>query len=345
MGADIMRQQCGMPSVASGPSRARTASPKSVARQRCRRPCVLATVLQCVLAAGASAATPRFSAPVAVDTGPDPARQVAVDLSGDGRPDLAIADGPRSVSVLLGRGDGSFDKRRAFPVARVPLDIASADLDGDGDLVTTSNDRAGTVTVLLNDGAGRFRRDRTYPANAWMLNTADINHDGLIDVLAAAAERSGLVVLLGAGAGRLTAARRYPGADVSDLDLGDLNGDGNLDAALSGDHCDSLFSGYVAVQLGNGDGSFGSATTFRTGGSDPVTVALADFNHDGKLDAAAANYWSANVAIMLGLGDGTFAPRTRYPMWWGTLRALERPGLRRFCVRSRLRRPNRVDRP
>jgi len=42
-------------------------------------------------------------------------------------------------------------------------------------------------------------------------------------------------------------------------------------------------------------------------------VVLADFNGDGVLDAATANYTSGGVSVLLGNGDGTFGTRTDYP--------------------------------
>src|SRR5438034_911093 len=43
-------------------------------------------------------------------------------------------------------------------------------------------------------------------------------------------------------------------------------------------------------------------------GSNPASVAAGDFNRDGVLDLATANYGSNNVSVLLGNGDGTFQP-------------------------------------
>src|SRR5262249_9665779 len=55
----------------------------------------------------------------------------------------------------------------------------------------------------------------------------------------------------------------------------------------------------------NGDGTFQAAVNFGAGGG-PDSVAVGDFNDDGKSDLAVANLNSANISVLLGNGDGTF---------------------------------------
>src|SRR5229473_3580212 len=47
-------------------------------------------------------------------------------------------------------------------------------------------------------------------------------------------------------------------------------------------------------------------------GSYATSVVVGDFNGDGVLDLAAANWSSASVSVLMGVGDGTFAPERRF---------------------------------
>lgn len=51
--------------------------------------------------------------------------------------------------------------------------------------------------------------------------------------------------------------------------------------------------------------SFGPAASYAVG-ANPQAVVTADFNRDGKLDFAVANYDDNSVSVLLGNGDGTF---------------------------------------
>jgi hypothetical protein len=67
----------------------------------------------------------------------------------------------------------------------------------------------------------------------------------------------------------------------------------------------------VSVLLGNGDGTFGAQALFAAG-SYPISVAVGDFNGDGRPDLAVANYFSFDVSVLLGNGDGTFGAQARF---------------------------------
>src|SRR5437879_6529689 len=79
-------------------------------------------------------AAPLFAAPfLSFDTGSVPYSVAIGDLNGDGKPDLATANGgSNTVSVLLGNGDGSFGVRTDYGTGSNPYSVAIGDLNGDG---------------------------------------------------------------------------------------------------------------------------------------------------------------------------------------------------------------------
>ena len=83
----------------------------------------------------------------------NPSAVVAVDLNQDGYQDvMATNDLDDSISILLGRGDGSFQARKtvSLGVGSAPNWIAVADFDNDGRLdVAVTNYGLNTVGILL----------------------------------------------------------------------------------------------------------------------------------------------------------------------------------------------------
>ena len=67
----------------------------------------------------------------------------------------------------------------------------------------------------------------------------------------------------------------------------------------------------VGVFLNNGDGTFGTMKTYATS-EYPYSVAVGDFNGDGKIDLAVSGYQDSVVNILLGNGDGTFKAHVDY---------------------------------
>jgi hypothetical protein len=123
-------------------------------------------------------------------------------------------------------------------------------------------------------------------------------------------------VLLGNGNGSFQAAGTFAaGGGPRSVAVADVNGDGRLDLVVAGYGlaCDPYcvpIDETVRVLLGNGDGTFQPARSFAAG-TRPSSVAVGDFNGDGVLDLAVANFGSFNVSVLLGNGDGTFqAPRS-----------------------------------
>jgi len=116
------------------------------------------------------------------------------------------------------------------------------------------------------------------------------------------------------GAVSFVAHRDFVAADVADrFAQADLNGDGVTDLVVANANLNST---NISVLLGNSDGTFQSDILISTGGFGPFAVALADFNGDGKVDAAVTNL--SGVAVLLGDGQGGFGAPTTFRAGSGT---------------------------
>jgi hypothetical protein len=239
------------------------------------------------------------------------------DVNRDGTPDVVTANsGARSVSVLLGTGDGGVAAKVDYALGSFAAAIALGDLNNDGYLDIVTNAGGG---VLLGAGNGSFAAATadTSGIGGVSLALGDVNGDGKLDVATANGpagyEVKGTVsVRLGKGDGTFATNVDYAaGFGPHALALGDLNGDHKLDiVVVNNGYGDGGWS--VSVLLGKGDGTFADQVSYDSG-LFPNMVALGDLNGDSKLDIIMANSGASPVSVLLGRGDGTFAEKVDLP--------------------------------
>ncbi|HTC94233.1 MAG TPA: FG-GAP-like repeat-containing protein [Terriglobales bacterium] len=246
--------------------------------------------------------------------GANPIAVVAGDFSKDGNQDVAVADnGGNGISVLLGNGAGGLGAANPFATGAGPFDIAIGDFNNDGNPdLFVANFTGSFATPLrgVGDGtfavkSGVFDSNTFNPADAAL---ADFNGDGKLDVAMVENGNNKVSVFLGKGDFTFPMNADYAvGANPISIAAGDFNGDGKPDLVVADLNGAAGANLSVLLNKGDGTGVFLPAASYGAG-TNPNEVQAGDFNGDGKLDIAVANFGSNNVSILLGNGDGTFQP-------------------------------------
>ncbi|MES2778198.1 MAG: FG-GAP-like repeat-containing protein [Bacteroidota bacterium] len=259
-----------------------------------------------------------------LSTGSIPYSSRNTDIDGDGKPDIVVANqSGNSVSVIRNTsvaGVGSFAAKLDFATASSPYTVAVGDIDGDGkpDLV---------VACFFNQKVSVFRNTST-PASisfdtrvdltsgfCTSVAIADYDGDGKPDLAAACHSPNNVLVFRNtspaAGSVSFAAGLSFtPGASPLCIASGDIDGDGKVDLVTANSD-----GGTISVlRNGSSPGSINFAPkTDAATGTDPRYCIVGDFDNDGKMDIASANYGSGTVSILRNVsssGSVTFGVKT-----------------------------------
>lgn len=136
--------------------------------------------------------------PVALET-------ADINSKDDGEVDLVVINqGDESLSILLGKGDGTFQvpSLTMLDVGSQPGAIATADFNEDGATdLAIANEATATISILFGDGTGVFAPPIPEPARAFpsAIGVADLNNNGFPDLLVTNRDDNSLSVLLNTG--------------------------------------------------------------------------------------------------------------------------------------------------
>lgn len=252
-----------------------------------------------------------FKPPDFLSVGAYPTAIVIGDFTNDGEDDLAVANGaapfgvPPSISLLSGRGDGTFDPQVVTMVSVYPDSLAAGDLDGNGTLDLVVRGGFGEKILILDGQRDSSFRERlaipvadgvivSFAMRQGAFHIADFNDDEVLDVLSLnnvseslfLGNESGSLseVRFGAWFSRALAVEDFDGNGSDDIVVGTVEGDiivilrdeGRLEPPPSIPH--ESFSG---------------------------PLVSADFNEDGFPDlAAVSSKIFTGREISLGLSDG-----------------------------------------
>jgi hypothetical protein len=165
--------------------------------------------------------------------GVSPSAITSADFNADGNQDLAVTNlADNTVSILLGRGNGTFTTQTILATGTGPAGITTADFNNDGHAdLAVSNHTAGTASILLGNGDGTFLAHNDFTTGAGPVGIIAANFTGATLDLAVADESANNVdVLVGNGDGTFTAPISLPtGNSPVAVAAADLNGDATID--------------------------------------------------------------------------------------------------------------------
>jgi hypothetical protein len=255
-----------------------------------------------------------FAAKTDYTVGSNPTSLAIGDFNRDGNQDIAISNyGSNSVSICLGNGSGTFGTVTHFAVANGPIQIALGDFNRDGILdFVTSNYGASSISICLGNGTGGFSVPTNMSSGSYTygLVVGDFNGDGNSDIAVTADQKA--CIFLGDGIGGFGPKSLYPmgptNMTMRRLVVADFNNDGIQDLAAA-NYGSSNFGTYFSYRFGDGLGGFGNDITLEKSVSCAYRIeslAVGDFNGDGKQDIVAADYFGTFLSVCLNDGYGGF---------------------------------------
>ena len=264
-----------------------------------------------------------FGPPKAFPAGSFPFYLTTGDFNGDGVPDLAVTNLPANVgtagavTVLLGKGDGTFAPAVSYPVGEFVGTVVAADFDGDGNVDLAALDTqtgianyTNKVWVLLGRGDGTFQPalSTATGTGSGYLSFADVNNDGNVDLIIADQFASAMAIMLGNGDGTFQPSNEYLSAAQAIVTAPVPLADGTTSILSPDGASNGLMLSFI-----ESDGTVNSPQLL-TLGVGPASIAAADLDGDQKPDLVIADAEAGKIYVEIATGAGLFASPVTYSL-------------------------------
>lgn len=256
-------------------------------------------------------------APQSVGVGDGPFGIASADFDGDGIRDLITANKySDDLSLLLGRGDGTFTLVAVIPAGDGPshVEVDDVDFDGRPDLIVLHK-FDDSLRIFFGGEGLVFEESISFdvPNEPTGMVYEDFNGDGRPDVAVISQPTHLLKLFLtGEGGGLAPAGILFLNLVGQPLfiDTADIDGNGHADLVIAqgitlGDESLLNFWGKITILLGDGNGGFPSRRGLPLD-MPPISATPADIDGDGLVDLAVPDFFGDNVRIYIGDGEGGF---------------------------------------
>jgi hypothetical protein len=172
-----------------------------------------------------------YAAPVSYLQSMNAVGLAAGDLTGDNRPDVAVALSNSKVEIFTNNGSGDFTSIGSYTLPGWADDVKLADVNGDGlrDLIVAHS--TNMVAVYLGTGNGAFGASAQYSTAGRLrqkLTVGDLNGDGRFDV--ATSNNTVVTAFESNSAGQLAAKKKWmTSAGLLSITTADIDGNGKAD--------------------------------------------------------------------------------------------------------------------
>ncbi|QIS02019.1 hypothetical protein F5X71_06555 [Nocardia brasiliensis] len=223
----------------------------------------------------------------------------AGDLNGDGKPDV-VAQAWTTIATFLNNGNGTFAAAKKYTTLEgAQQEVIVADANGDGKADVLSLVPTGVKTWIgKGDGTLDGGPTSSVLGTPSAFTVGKFNSDNKLDLAINNTVLQQVQIFTGNGDGSF--ARRdatTSGLITEDIRAGDFDGDG-IDDVITADS----FSFSTTLLLCNGQGGFKKTDRVALSGLGPTSIAVADFDKDGKLDAAMSAVLNSKMVIFAGKG-------------------------------------------
>jgi hypothetical protein len=244
-----------------------------------------------------------FSSITTIPTGDGPQSIFSMDLDGDGKPDLLIADGDSNIITVYHNnstpGSISFTPQGSYIMGSndYPIGITAGDLDGDGKPeIVVSNFYSQNISIFRNtstSGHITLAAPITLAAGNYATGAtiADLNGDGKPEIIVACGGSDYLSTYTNhSSVGSLSFSAKVnwtvpSGSAPFKVEVADIDGDGLPDMVAANGNTNVVS---VFRNISSGTVSFATHVDFATGNA-PQGLAIGDLDGDGKPDLAVAN--------------------------------------------------------